>query len=131
MNRPYSDKERQNKQLVENVYEFVLNPLDSRRVDDYIAPDYIQHSPLAETGAEGLKTFLDWAKQHSPEAVHSVKRIMVDGDMVVAHVHVIINPGERGNTVIDIFRIEDGKVAEHWDAMQAIPETSANSNGVF
>ncbi len=131
MQREYSPEELQNRQLVENMYRYVLNPIDSSRVDDFIAPDYIQHSPLAASGAQGLKDFLDWAKHHSPHATHNVKRIIVDGDMVVAHVHVVINPGDKGNAVIDIFRIVDNKIVEHWDASQPIPENSANSNGVF
>ncbi len=129
--RNYSEEEIKNKTLIEKVYAHVLNPLDSARVDEFIAENYIQHSPLAETGAKGLKRFLDWAKKTSPNAQHEVKRIIVDDSIVVAHVHVIINPGDRGNTVIDIFRIENGKVAEHWDASQEIPATSNNDNGIF
>jgi predicted SnoaL-like aldol condensation-catalyzing enzyme len=86
---------------------------------------------MARTGAEGLKEFLDWARAHSPDAEHSVKRVFVDGDYVVAHVHVIIRPGERGNAVVDIFRIQDGRIAQHWDAAQPVPAESANANGMF
>ena len=86
---------------------------------------------MAQTGAQGLKDFLDWAKGDSPDAHHDVKRMFADGDFVIAHVHVVIKPGTPGNAVIDIFRIEDGKIAEHWDAMQPVPENSANGNGMF
>jgi len=113
------------------VYEQVLGPLDASRVDEFFAPDYIQHSPLAATGAAGLKAFLEWAREHSPAARHHVKRLFVDGDYVIAHVHVVIHPGDRGNAVVDIFRIENGKIAEHWDVAQAIPERSANTNGML
>jgi len=109
----------------------VLGPLDSARVEEFFAPDYIQHSPLAATGAAALKTFLDWARTHSPDAKHHVKRVFVDGDHVIAHVHVVIHPGERGNAVVDIFRIENGKIVEHWDVAQEIPPRSANDNGVL
>ena len=129
--RPLSAAEEANRRLVLAMYEHVLMPLDSSRVDDFIAPGYVQHSPLAETGAAGLKHFLDWAKGSSPQATHAVKRVIVDGDMVVAHVHVVINPGERGNAVIDIFRIADGRIAEHWDASQPIAADPRNGNGVF
>lgn len=131
MPRTLSAEEEANRRLVENVYELVLKPLDSTRVDEFIAPDYVQHSPLAETGADGLKRFLDWAKATSPDAVHDVKRILVDGDFVVGHVHVVIHPGDRGNAVVDIFRIENGKIAEHWDAAQPIAADARNANGVF
>lgn len=127
----YSATEAANRRLVLEVYERVLNPIDSARVDDYFRPDYIQHSPLAQTGAQGLKDFLDWARANSPDAVHHVKRVLADGAFVMAHVHVIIHPGDRGNAVIDIFRIEDGRIAEHWDAAQPVPEQSNNDNGMF
>jgi predicted SnoaL-like aldol condensation-catalyzing enzyme len=124
-------QEEQHYRLVAAMYERVLQPLDSSRVDEFFRSDYIQHSPLAATGARGLKDFLDWARARSPNAEHRVKRLFVDGDYVIAHVHVIINPGERGNAVVDIFRIVDGRIAEHWDVAQEVPATSANENGVF
>ncbi|MBU6445538.1 MAG: nuclear transport factor 2 family protein [Alphaproteobacteria bacterium] len=127
----YSAAEEANLALVREVYELVLKPLDSARVDEFFAPGYLQHNPMAATGAQGLKDFLDWAKSTAPDAEHRVKRMFVDGDHVVAHVHVIIHPGERGNAVIDIFRIENGRVAEHWDAAQPVPADSANANGMF
>ncbi|MBB4640541.1 nuclear transport factor 2 family protein [Rhizorhapis suberifaciens] len=117
--------------LVERVYDEVLRPLDSGAVDRLFLPDYIQHSPLAPSGAQALKEFLDWAKRTSPQAQHLVKRIFADGDYVIAHVHVVINPGDRGNAVIDIFRIQNGMIAEHWDVSQPVPATSLNDNGMF
>jgi predicted SnoaL-like aldol condensation-catalyzing enzyme len=123
--------EEANLQLVRDVYDHVLQPLDSARVDEYFTPGYIQHSPMAETGAVGLKRFLDWARETSPDARHHVKRLFVDGDHVIGHVHVVIKPGDRGNAVIDIFRIENGRIAEHWDAAQPIPAAPGNSNGLF
>ena len=131
MTRIRTSQEEANLELVRNVYELVLKPLDSSRVDDFMAPGYIQHNPVATSGAQGLKDFLDWARPLSPHAEHRVKRMFVDGDYVIAHVHVIINPGDRGNNVIDIFRIKDGKVQEHWDACEAIPEKIAHDNGIF
>ena len=127
----YSEREEANRRLGLEVYERVLKPLDASRVDDFFAHNYIQHNPMAKSGAEGLKAFLTWARGRSPEAEHRVKRVFVDGDHVIAHVHVIINPGELGNAVIDIFRIKDGRVAEHWDVAQAVPTHSENDNGMF
>jgi predicted SnoaL-like aldol condensation-catalyzing enzyme len=124
-------QEELNHRLVAQMYEEVLQPLNSSRVDRFFAPGYIQHSPLAATGAQGLKDFLDWARARSPKAEHRIKRMLVDGDYVIVHVHVIINPGERGNAVVDIFRIADGKIAEHWDVGQEVPVHAANNNGMF
>jgi predicted SnoaL-like aldol condensation-catalyzing enzyme len=123
--------EEANRRLVANMYERVLKPLDSSQVDEFFASDYVQHSPLAATGAQGLKDFLDWARARAPAAEHRVKRLFVDGDYVIAHVHVIINPGDLGNAVVDIFRIAQGRIAEHWDVAQEVPTQSANANGMF
>jgi predicted SnoaL-like aldol condensation-catalyzing enzyme len=123
--------EEANRRLVAHMYERVLKPLDSARVDEFFARDYVQHNPLAATGAQGLKDFLDWARARAPAAEHRVKRVFVDGDYVIAHVHVIINPGDLGNAVVDIFRIAQGRIAEHWDVAQEVPTKSANTNGMF
>ena len=53
------------------------------------------------------------------------------GDYVILHVHNVPTPGSRGNAIIDIFKLEDGKVVEHWDVRQEIPETAANNNTMF
>jgi predicted SnoaL-like aldol condensation-catalyzing enzyme len=127
----YTHQEEENRRLVLDAYAHVLMPIDSSRVDDYFAPHYIQHSPLARTGAEGLKAFLDWAREHTPHAEHRIQRVFADRDHVIAHVHVIIRPGERGNAVVDIFRIEAGRIVEHWDVAQPVPEEAANPNGMF
>jgi predicted SnoaL-like aldol condensation-catalyzing enzyme len=127
----HTPQEEENRRLVLGAYAHVLMPIDSSRVDEFFAPGYIQHSPLARSGAAGLKAFLDWAREHTPHAEHRIERVLVDGDHVVAHVHVIIRPGERGNAVVDIFRIEAGRIAEHWDVSQPVPAESANPNGMF
>jgi predicted SnoaL-like aldol condensation-catalyzing enzyme len=127
----YTLVEQANLMLVRTVYDEVLEPLDPAQVDRYFRADYIQHSPMAETGAEGLKAFLAWAKLVSPDAHHDVKRMFADGDHVIAHVHVVITPGTPGVAVIDIFRIQEGLIAEHWDASQELNGHSANSNGAF
>jgi predicted SnoaL-like aldol condensation-catalyzing enzyme len=125
-----SDKES-NLRLVSEMYQHVLQPLDSAAVERFFRPDYIQHSPMAATGAQGLKDFLDWAKARSPHAKHRIKRMFADGDHVIVHVHVIINPGDRGNAVVDIFRLQDGLIAEHWDVGQPVPAEANNENGMF
>ena len=124
-------RETANLALVRRVYEEVLGPLDSARVDELFAADYRQHSPLANSGAQALKDFLDWARATSPLAEHHVKRMFADGDHVIAHVHVIIEPGTAGNAVVDIFRIENGRIAEHWDVMQPVPELPTGKPGMF
>jgi predicted SnoaL-like aldol condensation-catalyzing enzyme len=127
----HSEQEESNLALVRRIYDEVLGPIDAGPVDEIFAPGYIQHNPNVATGSEALKQMLVRAKERYPGAEHRVKRLIADGDLVAAHVHLIFTPGERGLAVVDIFRIEDGRIAEHWDVAQPIPETTANENGMF
>lgn len=131
MTSQYTAQEEANRRLVLDMYARVLGALDSSHMDEFFTSDYIQHNPSVVTGPEGLKGLLDRARVQSPHAEHRVKRVFADGDYVIAHVHVIINPGELGRAVVDIFRIQDGKIAEHWDVAQPVPESAANTNTMF
>jgi predicted SnoaL-like aldol condensation-catalyzing enzyme len=124
-------QEEANLALVLEMFAAVLNPMDSGAVDRFIAPDYIQHNQMAEAGREGLKRFLDTIRTETPQAVHDVKRAFVDGDHVTVHYHVRRWPGDEGWAVIDIFRLEDGLIAEHWDVMQDVVPGGPNPLGPF
>ena len=124
-------QEQANLDFVLEMFEHVLNPMDSSAVERFIHADYIQHNQLAEPGREGLKRFLDMIREQTPQAVHDVKRAFVDGDHVTVHYHVRRWPGDAGWAVIDIFRIQDGLIAEHWDVMQDVVEGGPNPNGMF
>jgi predicted SnoaL-like aldol condensation-catalyzing enzyme len=128
---PRSKQDKANLRLVKRIYEEVLGPIDSGAVDALFDPSYIQHNPNAATGSQGLKEMLDRAKVKYPKAEHRVKRLLVDGDLVAAHVHVVFNPGDAGFAVVDIFRIANGRIAEHWDVMQPITASTKNANGRF
>ena len=123
--------EQANLDLVLRMFAEVLNPMDSTAVDRFISPDYIQHNQMAEPGRDGLKQFLDTIREQTPEAVHDVKRAFVDGDHVTVHYHVRRWPGDAGWAVIDIFRLEDGLIAEHWDVMQDVVEGGPNPASPF
>ena len=124
-------QEEANLQLVLDMFAHVLNPMDSTAVERFIAPGYVQHSQLAPPGRDALKAFLDMIRAETPEAVHDVKRAFVDGDHVTVHYHVRRFPGDLGWAVIDIFRVEDGLIAEHWDVMQDVVEGGPNPNSPF
>jgi predicted SnoaL-like aldol condensation-catalyzing enzyme len=123
--------EQTNLDTVHAMYQNVLMALDSSRVDDYIRPDYIQHSSLAAPGVQSLKDWLDARKADSPDAVQTIHRSFADGDHVIVHVHVSRWPGDLGFAVVDIFRIEGGKIAEHWDVLQEVPTDTVNPNSMF
>jgi len=127
----HTPQEEANLALVRGLFDAVLNPMDSTAVDRFIAPGYIQHNPAVETGREPLKAFLDHIRQVHPEGVHDVKRMFADGDHVIVHYHVRRWPEDTGWAVIDIFRIEDGLIAEHWDVAQDVVTDGPNVNRMF
>ena len=120
-----------NKKIVVDFYDKALNQKDFEAASKYLGSRYTQHNPNAPDGPEGLKTFLQFLKEKFPNSRSEIKRVFADGDYVIVHVHAVREPGTRGNAIIDIFKLENGKVVEHWDAVQPIPEKSANTNGMF
>jgi predicted SnoaL-like aldol condensation-catalyzing enzyme len=124
-------EEEANLALVLNMYRDVLIAMDSSAVDQYIAPDYVQHSSLAQPGVAALKAFLDKVRAESPDARQTIHRAMVDGNMVAVHVHVERYAGDAGLAVVDIFRVANGMIAEHWDVLQEVPEKPVNPLPMF
>ena len=120
-----------NKKTVMALYDAALNKKDFAEASKYLGPRYTQHNPIAKDGPEGLKGFIAFLKEKFPNNHSEIKRIFADGDYVIVHVHAVREPGTRGNAIIDIFKLENGKVVEHWDAVQPIPENSANNNTMF
>jgi predicted SnoaL-like aldol condensation-catalyzing enzyme len=120
-----------NKKVVVEFYEKGLNQKDGEAASKYFGSRYIQHNPMAADGAEGFKGFIQFLREKFPKSRSEIKRVFADGDFVILHVHSIREPGTRGAAVIDIFRLEDGKIVEHWDVIQPIPDKAANTNGMF
>ncbi len=67
----------------------------------------------------------------NPDVALVIKRAIAEGDFVVTHSNLVLSPGQPGLALADIFRLEDGKVVEHWDVIQTVPDTSANPNSMF
>lgn len=120
-----------NKKNVVEFYNKAINDKDFDAASKYLGAKYTQHNPIAADGPEGLKGFLQFLRAKFPQAHSEIKRVFADGDYVILHVHAIREPGTRGRAIIDIFRLENGKVVEHWDVQQDVPEKAANSNGMF
>jgi predicted SnoaL-like aldol condensation-catalyzing enzyme len=121
-----------NKKNVVEFYNAALNEKDFEKASKYLGATYIQHNPVAADGPEGLKGFIAFLRDKFPNNKSDIKRVFADGNFVIVHVHAVRTPGDRGNAIIDIFRLDDnGKVVEHWDAVQPIPEKAANNNGMF
>ena len=124
-------KEERNIQFVAEFYDLIINQKDYARAKAYMGPRYKQHNPLVKDYPEGLQEFIEFLKTNAPEAHSEIVRSFADGDYVILHVHSIRQPGTRGRAIIEIFRLENGLIDEHWDVIQEIPESSANPNGMF
>ena len=120
-----------NKQIVQTFYEALLNNKDFDAAVKHVGNNYTQHNPTVGDGIDGLRAFFDWRNREFPESRIVIKRILAEGDFVVCHVHSLRVPGKVELAAIDIFRLEDGKISEHWDVVQEIPNDAANPNSMF
>jgi predicted SnoaL-like aldol condensation-catalyzing enzyme len=124
-------KEEANKKLVREFYEKALNQKDFAAASAYLGAKYTQHNPRAADGAEGLKAYLEFLKGKFPKSRSEIKRVFAEGDHVILHVHAVREPGTKGQAIIDIFRVENGKIVEHWDVVQDVPDQALNTNTMF
>ncbi|WP_342710420.1 nuclear transport factor 2 family protein [Bradyrhizobium sp. B124] len=120
-----------NRKAVLAFYEKGLNQRDADAALAYVGNRYVQHNPGAADGAEGFRKFIAFLREKFPNSHSEIKRSFVDGDYVILHVHAVREPGTRGNAIVDIFKLEDGKIVEHWDVVQPVPENPANNNTMF
>jgi len=126
-----SAQEEINKKNVVEFYNVYINQKDFEATSKYVGSRYIQHNPMGADNLEGIKNFIQFLREKMPDAHWEMKRVFADGDYVITHGHFVSKPGDRGMAVMDIFRLENGKVVEHWDVGQPIPEKSMNTNTMF
>jgi predicted SnoaL-like aldol condensation-catalyzing enzyme len=122
--------EETNRALVVDFYDRFFNKHDiaSARV---VADSYRQHNPDVPDGkAPFVSYFSSFFKEH-PKSTSRIVRSATSGDLVYLHVHFKVDPNDRGQAVVDIFRVADGKIVEHWDVSQNVPEKAANRNTMF
>ena len=127
-----ADAER-NKQNVIGFYTLAFNEKKPEEaVDRSIGSEYIQHNPQAPDGADAFIQFVKAFTGQFPELRVEIKRAIGEGDLVVTHGLLKTSPDDRGTAAADIFRLdENGKIVEHWDVLQPMPETSANDHPMF
>ena len=129
-----AQKMERNKKNVVEFYNAVLNEKDFEKAKTYVGATYIQHNPIGADGLEGIQGFINFLRTKFPANKSEIKRVFAEGNYVIVHVHAVREPGTRGNAIFDLFRLDDdGKVVEHWDAVQPIPDpaTALNKNGMF
>jgi predicted SnoaL-like aldol condensation-catalyzing enzyme len=120
-----------NKKLVLAFYQKMIGDKDPEAARPYMAEKYVQHSAYARDGFEGVAEFARMFKQNFPNHRYEVKKVIAEGDFVVLHLHGINGMGPHGEQVVDMFRVKNGKVCEHWDVIQEIPGDAQNPNGSF
>jgi predicted SnoaL-like aldol condensation-catalyzing enzyme len=120
-----------NRQL---VLRFMKEFLDEHRfevLDELLGPSYTQHNPAIDDSKDGLINFFrEFWKKH-PTTTYDIKRVIAEGDFVAVHYCWIVEPGVFERAIVDIFRIEKGKLVEHWDVVQSMPEKSVNKHPMF
>lgn len=97
----------------------------------YLREDYKQHNPHVATGRQAFVEAFNGFTAQLPNSSFEIKRSLADGDLVMVHTLFKPEPKHRGVAVVDIFRVENGKVVEHWDVLQDIPENPKNENTMF
>ncbi|MEV7392751.1 ester cyclase [Streptomyces sp. NPDC091215] len=119
------------KQVAWALFQEVTADRDVTAFDRYASGPYYQHTVHAPNGTGAAKDQFSWAFVTSPDLSISVKRVIAEGDYVAFHHHLKLAADDLGTAVIDIFRVRDLKVVEHWDITAPVPATSANDNTVF
>jgi predicted SnoaL-like aldol condensation-catalyzing enzyme len=119
----------------QTVIAFITRAFNDKQPADavaqYVGPQYIQHDPQSPDGAEAFIQFATGFAGQFPQLSIDIKRVIAEGDLVMAHLLINMAPEDRGMAGVEIYRLQDGKIVEHWNVLQPVPERAANDNTMF
>ncbi len=120
-----------NKKNAVAFYQMAYDGEPAEAVEMYVGDDYIQHNPDVENGLEGfINYFLRMGKEYPDKSIEFV-RVIGEGELVALHTHQTW-PGNEEYITMDFFRFDDlGKIVEHWDSIQKIPEVNKSGNTMY
>lgn len=120
-----------NRRIIEDFARLFYVERDVRQAfETYVASDYVQHNPGVPDGRDAAIALLQPMFSDRNRSFE-VRKIIVDGDLAAIHIFAKPDPSARGAAVADFYRLKDGKIVEHWDVIQPIPEKSANPHPMF
>jgi predicted SnoaL-like aldol condensation-catalyzing enzyme len=121
---------RKNKKTVVKFHDLLINKKDFESAKKYVGDSLKQHKPYVPDGVEGLRIFVEYLKAEFPDARTEIKKVIVHGDYVVLYVHLTRALAPQ-KALVEIFRLEDGKICEHWAVARQAPEVSIDLSGIL
>ncbi|HEU5158226.1 MAG TPA: nuclear transport factor 2 family protein [Streptosporangiaceae bacterium] len=121
-----------NKRTVVGFYDLAFNQKRPQEaVRRFAGPMYIQHNPLFADGTDAFIAAVTAFTEQNPQLHVDIRTVIAEGDRVLTHSLITLSPDDLGLVAADIFRIERGRIVEHWDVVQPFPETSVNDHPMF
>mgnify|MGYP001954807539 FL=1 len=120
------------KRDAEEFYRMAYEGNPRKAVETYVGDEYIQHNPEVGNGPEAFVEYFERMQKEYPNKSINFVRSVAEGDLVSVHTHQVWEDLNEEYITMDFFRFdENGKIVEHWDSIQKIPETSANKNTMY